>query len=241
MEQRLTPEGVELVRTRHGNPLLLHESLPASAWEDKQFRKYVPVGYAACFFLHDPNKLGAAQTSSVVAPPIEQLLAVLPTSAADLLRGRLTVPAVRGSSDAQYDCLALTTDDARRLDRALADAGVEGGTDEHMLWYHLEYVGQDGTPLEMKHRLRARVPRRHHQLLGVRLTSRSRTEAPATSPSVGPSFSLALFLNGGLVFARLGCAQASIAEAESAAEEQQAPTSGGVRGRGLCAWTGSLR
>jgi hypothetical protein len=149
VEQRLTPEGVELVRTRHGNPLLLHESLPASAWEDKQFRKYVPVGYAACFFLHDPNQLGAAQTSSVVAPPIEQLLAELPTSAADLLRGRLTVPAVRGSSDAQYDCLALTTDDARRLDRALADAGVEGGTDEYMLRYHLEYLGQDGTPLEM--------------------------------------------------------------------------------------------
>jgi hypothetical protein len=56
---------------------------------------------------------------------------------------------VRGSSDAQYDCLALTTDDARRLDRALADAGVEGGTDEYMLRYHLEYLGQDGTPLEM--------------------------------------------------------------------------------------------
>ena len=148
VEQRLTPQGVELVRTRHGNPLQLLESLPPSAWEDPQFRTYVPVGYAACLGLRDPNKLGAAQTSSVSLPPIEQLLAALPAPAADLLRGRLTVPAVLGSSDAQYDCLALSTDDARRIDRALTDAGVAGGTDS-MVRYHLNYLGQDGTPLEL--------------------------------------------------------------------------------------------
>jgi hypothetical protein len=147
VEQRLTAEGVELVRTRHGNPLQLLESLPASAWEDPQFRTYVPVGYAACLGLRDPNKLGAAQTSSVFLPPIEQLLAALPAPAANLLRGRLTVPSVL-AGDPQYDCLALTTDDARRLDRALSDAGLEGGTDR-MVRYHLEYIGQDGIPLEM--------------------------------------------------------------------------------------------
>ena len=146
VEQRLTPQGVELVRTHNGNPLLLLESLPASAWEDRQFRTYVPVGYAACLSLRDPNKLGAAQTLSVSLPPIEQLLAALPAPASDLLRGRLTVPAF--ALDSQYDCLVLTTDDARRLDRALTDAGLEAGTDK-MVSYHREYLGQDDTPLEL--------------------------------------------------------------------------------------------
>jgi hypothetical protein len=82
-------------------------------------------------------------------PPIEQLLAALPAPAADLLRGRLPVPAVLGSIDAQYDCLALTTDDARRLDRALSDAGLEG-VPAGIVRYLLEYLGQDGTPLEMR-------------------------------------------------------------------------------------------
>ena len=52
IEQRLTPEGVELLRSgavslggQFENPA---QGLPASAWEDRTLRPFVPWRYAAC-------------------------------------------------------------------------------------------------------------------------------------------------------------------------------------------------
>jgi hypothetical protein len=98
IEQRLTPEGVELLRSGTV-PLGGHfenpgEQLPVSAWEDPTLRPYVPSKYAAFVY-------GA-----------DQLLALLPEKAANLLRG-----AVRTGE--------VTTEDARALVEALTAAGFE--------------------------------------------------------------------------------------------------------------------
>ncbi len=69
IEQRLTPEGVELLRSgavelggQHENP---GEQLPVSAWEDPTLRPYVASRYGVC----------------------AESLDLLPAPAADLVRG----------------------------------------------------------------------------------------------------------------------------------------------------------
>jgi hypothetical protein len=98
IEQRLTPEGVELLRSgavplggQFENP---GERLPVSAWQDPKLRPYVPSKYAA--FVYGVEKI----------PPL------LPEAAADLLQG-----AVRTGE--------VTTEDARTLVEALTAAGFE--------------------------------------------------------------------------------------------------------------------
>ena len=61
------------------------------------------------------------------------MLALLPAAAADLLRGRETLPPL----DDGEDCLAFPTEDARLLDAALAGAGL--AQDEQQNRYRLEY------------------------------------------------------------------------------------------------------
>jgi hypothetical protein len=116
LERRLTPEGVELLRARKlqsGDLLVPPEWLPASAWEDQTIRAFVPFRYAACLGANVPDH------------PIEQLLALLPAPAADLLRGRQTVPHNVPNLLGPAGCLALTTEDARLLASTLSDAGLE--------------------------------------------------------------------------------------------------------------------
>ena len=86
LEQRLTPAGVELVR-QHSNPLekdptRLHEWLPASAWEDRRPKAYVPSSYGVCLYLGGPVDFSEPTDGST----IEELGALLPAPAADLLR-----------------------------------------------------------------------------------------------------------------------------------------------------------
>jgi hypothetical protein len=77
-----------------------------------------------------------------------QVLALLPAAADDLLRGKAAVPPL----DDAEDCLALTTEEARLLDRALADAGVEQDEQQnaYVLEYHLDVPGQDGDLLAIR-------------------------------------------------------------------------------------------
>lgn len=114
VEQRLTPEGVELVRThaslREKDPLNLPSWLPPSAWEDQTIRAYIPRGYAACLAPYHP----AGEQS--------EALALLPDAAAELLRDKETVPSDYYGEDSR--CLALTTDEARQLDVVLSDSGL---------------------------------------------------------------------------------------------------------------------
>ena len=126
LEQRLTTQGVELVRT-HDNlaekdPLRLAFWLPSSAWEDQQIRAYVPSGYAVCLMKLNPSA-PIEEEWPPPGPPEDRsaILDRLPTLAADLLRDRKTLPPI----DDAPDCLAFTTDDARLLDAALREAGLD--------------------------------------------------------------------------------------------------------------------
>jgi hypothetical protein len=108
IEQRLTPEGVELLRSgavplggQSENP---GEQLPPSAWEDPKLRPYVPSKYGACLL----GRFG----------PPSQDLDVLPAWAQDLL-SRTDGPFVAGK------CQVVTIDDARALATVLIDAGFE--------------------------------------------------------------------------------------------------------------------
>jgi hypothetical protein len=112
IEQRLTPEGVELLRSgavplggEFENP---GEQLPVSAWEDPELRPYVPARYGVCFEKpHDEN-----------APP--SLADLLPAEAQELLRGAEHVVNTWGCRS-----LAVTPEDVRSLVEILSDAGFE--------------------------------------------------------------------------------------------------------------------
>ena len=148
LEQRLTPEGVELVRTHQliseKDPLRLPEWLPASAWDDQTIRAYIPVGYAACLYVVDTGQ------PVIPDPPVEQL-ALLPAPARDLLRDRQTVRYLDVPAEGRPDCLALTTQDARLLDAALRDAGFEQDEQRNasVVNYHVDYPGLDGSQLHI--------------------------------------------------------------------------------------------
>ena len=113
IEQRLTPEGVELLRSgavqlggRLENPA---QGLPASAWEDRTFRPFVPSRYEACLWDE---------------PPFSIALDVLPAEAKELLRRSPE----RGDATSRGwagVCRELTLEDARGLVEILSDAGFE--------------------------------------------------------------------------------------------------------------------
>lgn len=108
IEQRLTPEGVELLRSgavplggEFENPA---QGLPANAWEDRTLRPFVPWRYAACLNGE---------------PPLA--LEFLPVEAKDLL---LRSPSTDATSYG-VDCREVTLEDARVLVEILSDAGFE--------------------------------------------------------------------------------------------------------------------
>jgi hypothetical protein len=154
LEQRLTPEGVEMVRTHPSllekDPVRLPGWLPDSAWEDQEIRAYVPTGYAVCLNVGDADGYVEERVWGRPGTPSRRsrVLALLPASAADLLRGKEAVPPL----DDAEDCLALTTDEARLLDRALADAGFEQDEQQnaYLLDYALAVPGQDGAWLDIR-------------------------------------------------------------------------------------------
>jgi hypothetical protein len=139
IEQRLTPEGVELVRglddLAEKDPLRLGESLPSTAWEERTIRPYVPARYGACLVVID-----GAGYNPVLA--LTEKLGMLPPEVSGLLRDREPVPVGDDSYDDSFDCLGLTTADARRLDEVLRDSGF--AQDEQRNRYLLEYHLGDG-------------------------------------------------------------------------------------------------
>ncbi len=105
--------------------------LPASAWEVRKIRAYVPSRYAICLAVGGPG------------PPIEpsRILPLLPERAQDLLRARPFAP--------WGGCTDLTTAEARALGDALIAAGLEQFRDDQridlsVLAYRLEISGRIG-------------------------------------------------------------------------------------------------
>jgi hypothetical protein len=138
IEQRLTPEGVELLRglddIAEKDPLRLAEWLPSTAWEDRTIRPYVPSRYGACLVANDGRRaLDLALTEK---------LGMLPPAVSGLLRDREPVPIWGDSYDDPFDCLGLTTAEVRRLDEVLRDSGF--AQEEQLNRYLLEYHLGDG-------------------------------------------------------------------------------------------------
>jgi hypothetical protein len=108
--------------------------LPASAWEDREPRAYVPSRYAVCYGGWPPDE------------PIEpsRLLSLLPPAAREMLRGRPTTPqeglfGSPGNFRVVIDhCSDVTTDEARVLAEAFDDAGFEAHTPALRLAYRFE-------------------------------------------------------------------------------------------------------
>ena len=81
--------------------------VPASVWEDREGKPYVPARYAACFRHSD----GPSDDEAV--------LDLLPASAQALLRG--SDPAKNPG------CLEVTPEEARSLEEILSEAGLSRG------------------------------------------------------------------------------------------------------------------
>lgn len=110
-EQRLTPEGVDLVRSGaiQAKDLFRPHRVPASVWgPNRTMRPYVPYRYAICQAYGTLNDL--------------------PAAGADLLRGKLRTFDV-GMGGPGWDCYDVTTEQARALDWILIDAGFLDGTE----------------------------------------------------------------------------------------------------------------
>jgi hypothetical protein len=185
LEQRLTPEGVELLRSEimstgvfgHAHPPLGSKGagyawvqvrdgdrflsvdrasardtrklgalfgdpeswLPASAWDDREIRGYVPSSYAVC----------TGGPTQLVKP--SRILTLLPESAQDVLRAGdktrkemlVSEPGEEGSPEVHVvypDCYDVPTEKARALVEALDDAGLKRDG-AYLLAYRLDASG----------------------------------------------------------------------------------------------------
>jgi hypothetical protein len=96
-------------------------SLPASAWQEREIRAYVPSAYAACW-THNPE-LGPDQPTQAIPP--SRVLTLLPATVEDVLRRR--GPVRRAHHRPPTDCSVVPTEEARAIAQALEDAGLEEG------------------------------------------------------------------------------------------------------------------
>ena len=124
LEQRLTPEGIELLRARGSAEAALFgfpwrppypaSWLPPRAWADREIRAYVPSRYAVCY--------------QGLLRPIEpsRILSWLPASAAELMRSRASdvEPDERRFRRSRGRCSDLPTEEARAVAEALEEAGL---------------------------------------------------------------------------------------------------------------------
>jgi hypothetical protein len=114
--------------------------LPASAWADRKIRAYVPSRFAVCF-----DSFGAPSSSHSFEP--SELLAALPATVEDVLSGRYEKTQFF-SAHPSY-CASVTSEEARTLDKALDDAGLEGGTTDKVVRYVFRVPGPIREPAEI--------------------------------------------------------------------------------------------
>jgi hypothetical protein len=105
--------------------------LPASAWEDRQIRAYVPSKYAVCSW----TKVEPWREGEPWPPPPSRLLepsrvsSLLPAAAQDVLRGKDRPYEIWKDDGMGLEepglCSEVTTDEARTLSRIFSQAGYE--------------------------------------------------------------------------------------------------------------------
>jgi hypothetical protein len=109
LERRLTPEGVDLVRSGV-EPGIDGGDLPASAWADAEARPYAPPRYSVCFWANGLRDQSAA--------PLFPAVDLLPAPAKALLSENDRDPLHPG-------CLVVGTSEARAFDGILSEEGLE--------------------------------------------------------------------------------------------------------------------
>ena len=121
LERRLTPEGVDLVRSGAITaadlaPPSVLSGVPESAWADADARPYAPPRYSVCFWANgvdgDPFRPG------LMLPAVE----LLPAPAKALLSGDDPDPLHPG-------CLIVSTEDARAFYEILSGVGLNPASD----------------------------------------------------------------------------------------------------------------
>jgi hypothetical protein len=142
LEQKLTPDGIELIRAipdeprdqgfRLLDPAELPGRLPADAWVDQTVRPYVPSGFAACLMVSNQDDARSPMT-------LPEKLAALPPDVSGILRDRELLPTTGTGVLPYEDCHGMTTADARLLDAALRHAEFEQDAERNrsLLEYHL--------------------------------------------------------------------------------------------------------
>jgi hypothetical protein len=111
-ERRLTPEGVDLVRSG-----IDPDDLPDSAWADAEARPYAPPRYSVCFVISRPDGEEVPSATDVV-----RAMDLLPAAANALLRGTDPDPLHPG-------CVVVSTQEARAFTGILSEEGLETGVD----------------------------------------------------------------------------------------------------------------
>jgi hypothetical protein len=104
-ERRLTPEGVDLVRSG-----VEPDDLPDHAWADATASPYAPPRYSICFWANGLRDQSAA--------PLIPAVDLLPAAAKALLSGNDGDPLHPG-------CLVVGTSEARAFDDILSEEGLE--------------------------------------------------------------------------------------------------------------------
>jgi hypothetical protein len=100
--------------------------LPASAWENREIRAYVPSRYEVC--MHVP----LAYAKQLLE--LSEILTLVPAAAADLLReAEFTVDRTRVNA---Y-CSDITTEKAQAIAKALDDAGLQRYMRGWAQWYQI--------------------------------------------------------------------------------------------------------
>lgn len=148
LEQRLTPEGVELVKhetslDRKG-PLSLLGWLPLDAWEVRWPVRYVPSGYGICLHAEDTRP---GQTADGLTMEPAQLTAMLPPSVSSLLAGRDYV----SPTDWEQECISVSLDEARVLDQVLSEGGFDQNefTNRFIVQYAVDVSGANDLQISL--------------------------------------------------------------------------------------------
>lgn len=115
--------------------------LPASAWEDRQIRAYVPSMFSVCY------EGFPAEVSDPQSSP-SRILSLLPAAAREILGGKDRTPreGLRGWAGGPYyssrgDCSSVTTEEARAIASAFDAAGLEREGPQYGLAFSFDVEG----------------------------------------------------------------------------------------------------
>ena len=135
-ERRLTPEGVELVRSGSIEAADLTPSssgVPLDIWRDPQIKPFVPSRYAVCYSLDLAE--GAPQTQGYDGYELpSRVVGFFPAPARAILEGELTRGTVGDPDSSDPVCSAVTTDEVRVLEDILSDVTVRNSEGIEIFW-----------------------------------------------------------------------------------------------------------